>query len=144
LKHKIVAIVAVLAVAVMATGCASTGLSQTGQQGAGIGAVIGGLTGALVDHRNPWRGGVIGAVGGAVVMGTVGELSYRGAREAAQTGQPVQYRTDNGYGMYQATPGPMDPVTRCRKVHERIMDGDRVVRDQTREVCTGTQTTVGY
>ncbi|MGC9046225.1 MAG: glycine zipper 2TM domain-containing protein, partial [Thermodesulfovibrio sp.] len=36
-------------------------LGQQHYEGAGAGAVVGGVAGALLDKKNPWRGGVIGA-----------------------------------------------------------------------------------
>ncbi|MHB8880411.1 MAG: YMGG-like glycine zipper-containing protein [Thermodesulfovibrionales bacterium] len=139
------AVMMVAVMAVMTVGCASTGLSQTGQDGALTGGLAGGVIGALSSRHNPWKGAVIGAGIGAVAGGTIGELSVRGAREAAVTGRPVEYRTNDGSGVYQAAPvSAYDPVTKCRKIHERVVDNGRVVRDTEREVCEGTKVEAGY
>jgi hypothetical protein len=40
---------------------AAGGCTTYQAQGGLVGGAVGGLAGALIDHRNPWRGGVIGA-----------------------------------------------------------------------------------
>lgn len=142
MKKMVVVVVMVVVSAVLLAGCA-TGLSRTGEEGAGIGAGLGAVTGALLDHKNAWRGGILGAAAGAVLLGTVGELSYRGAREAAESGRTVQYATSNG-GVFQAEPGAYDEQTHCRKVHERLWNNGQLVKDQVKEVCEGTETTNSY
>lgn len=42
------------------------------KSGAGIGAVAGGVLGALVDSNRPWRGAIIGAAAGAAAGGWIG------------------------------------------------------------------------
>jgi len=106
-------------------------------EGAAAGGAIGGITGAILDHRNPWRGGVIGAALGALAGATISDIAVRGSREAAASGMPVEYRTEDGRGRYYAEPGEYDAQTRCRKVHERVWEDDRLVKDQVREVCEG-------
>ncbi len=108
-------------------------------EGAGAGAVVGGVAGALLDHKNPWRGGVIGAALGAVLGATIADISVRGSREAYQSGRPVEYRTEDGRGYYRAEPQSdyyyRDPYTKCRKVRERVWENDRLVKDTVKEVC---------
>ena len=117
-------------------------------QGGAAGGAIGGIAGALLDHRNPWRGGVIGAGLGALAGATIADVSVRGAREAANSGRPVEYRTEDGRGVYRA-----DPVgntyrpneqTKCRKVRERTWAGDRLVKDHVKEICEGEKTESRY
>ncbi|MGD0883286.1 MAG: hypothetical protein ABSA46_00170 [Thermodesulfovibrionales bacterium] len=107
--------------------------------GAGAGGAEGGITGTILDHSNPWRGGVIGAVGGAIAGATIADISYRGAQEAARAGRPVEYRTENGRGRYYAEPQEYNPQTRCRRVHERVWADGRLVKDQVREICEETR-----
>jgi len=107
-------------------------------EGAAVGAVVGGVAGALLDHRNPWRGGVIGAALGAVAGGTLTELSARAAQEAAQSNRSVEYRTEDGRGVYRAEPQGYDAGTRCHRIHERVWEDNRLVRDRVKEVCEGT------
>ena len=60
--------------------------------------------------------------------------------EAALEGRPVEYRTEDGRGLYRADPvGPYDSRTRCSKIHERVWEDGRLVKDQIREVCEGTK-----
>jgi hypothetical protein len=104
-------------------------------QGAVTGGAIGGITGAILDHRNPWRGGIIGMGLGAVAGATIADISLRGSQEAYRSGRPVEYRTEDGRGVYRGEPMEYDPYTRCRRIHERIWEDGRLVKDQVREVC---------
>jgi outer membrane lipoprotein SlyB len=107
-------------------------------QGAGTGAAVGGISGAILDSRNPWRGGVIGGVLGAIVGATIADIQLKASQEAAMENRPVEYRTEDGRGVYWAEPQGYDERTRCRRVHEKIWEDGRLVRDQVREVCQGT------
>jgi uncharacterized protein YcfJ len=89
-------------------------------EGAGVGAVVGGIAGALLDRHNPWRGGVIGGVLGAVAGGTITEISARAEREAYVSGRPVEYRTEDGRDVYRADPLEYNTSTRCSKIQERV------------------------
>lgn len=114
-------------------------LQQQHYEGAGIGALVGGVAGALLDSKNPWRGGVIGAGLGAVFGATIADISTRGSREAYQTGQPVEYRTEDGRGYYRAEPTSdyyyKDPYTKCRKVSEKVWEDGKLVKDTVKEIC---------
>jgi hypothetical protein len=109
-------------------------------QGAGTGAAVGGVAGAVLDHRNPWRGGVIGALLGAVAGATIADISVRGSHEAYQSSRPVEYQTDDGRGIYRAEPDSDyyegDGHTRCRKIREKVWEDGRLVRNRVKEVCT--------
>ncbi|MBE0427974.1 MAG: glycine zipper 2TM domain-containing protein [Nitrospirae bacterium] len=113
------------------------GCTQYHAQGAGSGAVLGGITGALLDRKNPWRGGVIGAAIGGATGATLTDISLRASREAAATGRPVVYRTEDGRGVYRAEPVGYNAQTRCHKVHERVWEKNQMVKDNIREVCKG-------
>ena len=126
---KAVAIVMMLALLPLAA------CTQYHTEGAVTGGAVGGVAGALLDHKNPWRGGVIGAALGAVLGATIADISYRASREAYTTGRPVEYRTEDGRGVYRADPMEYDARTRCRRIHERVWEDGRLVRDQVREVC---------
>src|SRR3990172_36684 len=90
-----------------------TACTQYHYEGATTGGAVGGIAGALLDSRNPWRGGVIGAALGAVLGATLADISYRASREAYTTGRPVEYRTEDGRGVYRAEPLDYDARTRC-------------------------------
>ncbi|MEW6002808.1 MAG: glycine zipper 2TM domain-containing protein [Nitrospirota bacterium] len=128
--RKIVSLMVVLALIILTFGC-----TQYHAQGAG--AVLGGIAGALLDRHNPWRGGVIGGALGAVAGATLTDISMRASRESAVTGRPVEYRTEDGRGVYRADPVSYDEQTRCRKIRERVWEDDRLVKDTTKEVCEG-------
>lgn len=118
--------------------------AQYQYEGATAGGVIGGIAGALLDRGNPWRGGVIGAGLGAIAGATIADISVRGSREAARTGRPVEYRTEDGRGAYRAEPLEYDAHTRCSKVHEKVWEDGRLVKDRIKEVCEGERYERGY
>src|SRR3972149_5681922 len=97
----IISFLSVVVLMVILTACATTPRTY---EGAGAGAVLGGVAGALLDRHNPWRGGIIGAAIGAVAGATFVELSARASREAALSQKPVEYRTENRRGLYRAEP----------------------------------------
>ncbi|MFB3883981.1 MAG: YMGG-like glycine zipper-containing protein [Thermodesulfobacteriota bacterium] len=142
---KIISLMSLLMIVVMISGCASMQPTTTRTyEGAGVGAVLGGLAGALLDRHNPWRGGVIGGVIGAVAGGTLTEISARASREAAYENRPVEYRTEDGRGVYRADPVEYNAQTRCSKIHERVWEDGRLIKDQIKEVCEGTKTERRY
>lgn len=104
-------------------------------EGAAVGGAAGGVAGAILDSKNPWRGGIIGAALGAVLGATIADISVRGSGEAVRAERPVEYRTEDGRGVYQAEPLEYDPSTRCRSVRERVWEDGRLVKDRVREVC---------
>ncbi len=134
-----IAIVLCLGLVVSVFGC-----TPYHAQGVSTGAAVGGVSGAIIDSRNPWRGGLIGGVIGAIVGATIADVAYRGGREAYYYDGPVEYRTDNGRAIYRAEPRGYDARTRCKKVHERVWEDGRLVRDEIREVCEGQRYEPGY
>jgi hypothetical protein len=122
---------------IMLISCAPT--SRYTYYGAGAGALLGGVTGALLDRHNPWRGGLIGGTLGVVAGATLTEISARAAREAAIHNEPVEYRTEDGRGVYRAEPRSYNPSTRCSKIEERVWEDGQLVKDQIKEVCEGTK-----
>lgn len=113
-------------------------ISQQQYEGAAAGALVGAVAGTLLD-KNDWRGGVIGAGLGAVLGATIAEISSRASREAYISGRPVEYKTTDGRGYYRAEPVGdyyyKDPVTKCRRVAEKIYENGRLVKDVVKEVC---------
>ncbi|GAB4388905.1 MAG: glycine zipper 2TM domain-containing protein [Thermodesulfovibrionales bacterium] len=134
------AVSAVLVLALLSIGACAT----YQYEGAATGGAVGGVAGALLDRSNPWRGGVIGAALGAIFGATISEVSVRGARQAAYTGRPVEYRTEDGRGVYRAEPLEYNARTDCHKVHERVWEDGRLVKDQIREVCEAQKTEPKY
>jgi hypothetical protein len=137
---KVISFLSAIMLMVMLNSCATMEpTSSRTYEGAGVGAVVGGIAGALLDRHNPWRGGVIGGVLGAVAGGTLTEISARAAREAYVSGRPVEYRTEDGRGVYRADPLEYNASTRCSKIQERVWEDGKLVKDQIKEVCEGTK-----
>lgn len=111
------------------------GCTQYHAQGAGAGAVIGGIAGAILDRKNPWRGGVIGAALGGAAGATFTDVSMKASQEAIESGKPVAYMTEDGRGLYRVDPVEYDAKTKCHKVHERVWEDGKLIRDQVKEVC---------
>ena len=65
----VLACVLILSLSLVLFGC-----TKYHAQGAGAGAALGGVAGALLDSKNPWRGGVIGAAIGGVTGAHYGLL----------------------------------------------------------------------
>lgn len=103
-------------------------------QGAAAGAAVGAGAGALIDKHNRWRGAVIGGALGALLGGTLTEISARAAREAAVQNQPVAYQSTDGWQRVEAWPQGTSPRG-CRQVQERVYQNGQLVREQMREVC---------
>ena len=136
---KIVSLILVLTLLSLTVAC-----TQYHAQGAGAGGVVGGIAGALLDRKNPWRGGVVGAALGALAGATLTDVSMRASQEAAATGKPVQYVTEDGRGVYRAEPVGYNVQTKCHKVHEIVTENGKVVKDQIKEVCEGEKTEQRY
>jgi hypothetical protein len=127
---KILLLFVVLLIQISVFGC-----TEYYAQGSGAGALLGGAKGTLLDYKNPWRGGVIGAAIGGVADATLTDISMRASREAAASGRPVEYRTEDERGLYRADLVDYSAQTKCYRVRERVWENDKLVRDQIREVC---------
>ena len=99
-------------------------------RGGMAGGALGGFAGAILDSRNPWRGVVVGATIGAIAGATIAEISAQGAREAAYTDRPVEYRTNDGRGYYYAEPMGRDRRNGCMRIRERYYEDGRLVRER--------------
>ncbi len=129
---KGISLIMVMAMLALTAGC-----TQYHAQGTGIGGAFGGAAGAMLDRRNPWRGAVIGATLGALAGATLTDVSMQASREAVAAGKPVEYRREDGRGVYRADPLDYDAKTRCHKVQERVWEDGRLIKDEVREVCEG-------
>ncbi|NGX31806.1 MAG: hypothetical protein K940chlam8_01188 [Chlamydiae bacterium] len=107
---------------------------QSAGQAAVTGAVVGGVTGALIDSSNPWRGGLIGGVIGSIAGATIAEVSKQGGDEAARSGRPVEYTSEDGR-MYRADPMYKTQGGHCYVVRERVWKDGKLVQEQLREIC---------
>lgn len=104
------------------------------QEGASIGAAIGGISGSILDKSYPWRGGIIGAAIGAIAGATISEVSAQGAREVAYGERPVEYRMEGGGGYYYAEPAGYDEH-RCKRVREKIYEDGLLVQERINVIC---------
>jgi len=136
---KIISLMLILSLISLTVSC-----TQYHAQGAGAGGLLGGLAGALLDRKNPWRGGVVGAAIGALAGATLTDISMRASKEAAASGSPVEYRTEDGRGVYRADPIDYNAKTNCHKVQERVWEEGKLVKDQIKEVCEGTKVEPRY
>jgi len=136
---KFITLIIVIASLALVAAC-----TQYHAQGAGWGGVVGGVAGALLNHKNPWQGGVWGAALGAIAGATLADISLRASQEAAMQNKPVEYRTTDGRGVYQAYPLGVDENTKCHKVQERVWEDGRLVKDQIKEICEGEKTEHKY
>ena len=117
----------VLAASFLFSGCATLeNLSTETKTGAGIGAVAGGILGAVIDSNKPWRGAIIGAAAGAVAGGWIGskvdsktgesvveadaDVVNQAATEAAKQNATIKYTRTTESGAKEeviATPGAL-------------------------------------
>ncbi|HOK56723.1 MAG TPA: YMGG-like glycine zipper-containing protein [bacterium] len=134
------------------SGCETIGnLSEKTKQGATIGAVAGGILGAIIDSNKPWRGAIIGAATGAVAGGWIGntlekkseekvveankDVVTQAANEAGKLNAVVKYSrvTENGVKEeIVATPGQLKDNKRMVTV-EYLRDG-KLISKEVREV----------
>lgn len=128
-------IIGFLVVAVLLSGCATT--STRTRTGAGTGAILGGVAGALIDKDNPWRGGVVGAFAGALIGGTIGNMMDRAAEESAAKNRPVQYsRTydDGTREIVRATPVGYSEDGDYKLIKTQVIRGGVVVQEEVKRV----------
>ena len=134
-----ISLMLVMAMLVSVAGC-----TAYHAQGAQAGGLVGGVAGALLNSRNPWQGGVWGAVLGAIAGATLTDISMRASEEAANHNKPVEYRTTDGRGVYQAYPLDYNEQTKCHKVQEKVWEDGRLIKDEIKEVCEGSKSERRY
>ncbi len=146
-------LVAALAVSFMFSGCATLDNLSTGTKtGAGIGAVAGGILGAMIDSNKPWRGAIIGAATGAVAGGWIGskvdnktgesiveadtDIVNQAATESAKQNATIKYTRTTETGAKEeiiATPGALSGKLRTVTV-QYFRDG-KLISTETRQVA---------
>ena len=144
----------VVAVAgVLLGGCATwEGLSPGTKTGAGIGAVSGGILGALIDSNRPWRGAIIGAAAGAAAGGWIGSTTDKktlsapivdsndavitqAANEAAKQNAVVKYsRTTESGVNEEVIATPISLEGNIRTVNIKYYQDGKLISSETREV----------
>jgi hypothetical protein len=101
-----VLIAGILTLTVALYGCAGLRQSMAENPGwstticAGGGALAGAVAGALIDKKDPWRGALIGLMGGATTAGAacfaVAKFSSTQVKDYQQTQQAIGYRPSQG------------------------------------------------
>ncbi|SNZ10177.1 YMGG-like Gly-zipper [Persephonella hydrogeniphila] len=127
MKKKIVALI--LGVAVL------TGCTKQAYEGAVVGGAAGSAVGAILDEENPWRGAFIGGIVGAVVTGTIVEISSKAAEECVSYDRPVVYRCYRCREniIIKAIPGRW--VGKCRIVKLKYFKGRNLIKVKEKKVC---------
>jgi uncharacterized protein YcfJ len=155
MKKSLSALAVVSVVSVFLTvGCAQwEEMSSNTKTGAGIGAVSGGVLGALIDSNQPWRGAIIGAAAGAAAGGWIGgrtdgrtdnnvpaadsnsEVIDQAAREAARQNATIRYSrtTENGVNE-EVIATPISRSGNYRTVSLKYYRDGRLITSETREV----------
>lgn len=115
----------------------SLGCTHHHYKSAGICGAAGGLAGALINKKNPWRGAIIGAAISSVACATVTELSMQAAREAAAKNRPVAYRkkVDGNDYVVQANPIEHNPATGCKKIKNYTWEDGVLLGEYEDEIC---------
>ena len=147
-------IIGVLLIGVLLFGGCETieNLSQKTKEGATIGAIAGGILGAIIDSNKPWRGAIIGATTGAVVGGLIGHTMEKkseekiieadkdvvtyAANEAGKLNVVVKYSRITEKGIKEeiiATPGQLKNNKRLVTI-EYFRDG-KLISKEIREVA---------
>ena len=103
----------------------------------------GGVAGALIDKKNPWRGALVGAALGAVTCMAITDMHMQVSREAARTGNIVAQRNDDGLAV-QAIPVSYNAQTKCRKVRSRAWDKGKLIGETEEEICEGERVVAEY
>jgi len=130
-RYKIKIVFVACTASLLLNACAT----QRQATGSMVGGTYGGLAGAILDSKNPWRGGVIGAALGALAGATIADVSAEGAHQAVSSGRPVEYRTEDRRGHYYAEPEGYDDARKCRKVRENMYVEGRLVKRRTVLYC---------
>ncbi|MCK9266762.1 glycine zipper domain-containing protein [bacterium] len=152
MKIKVVA--GITLVAILLSGCAGIDevLTPKTKTGAGVGAVAGGILGALVDSNRPWRGAIIGAAAGAAAGGWIGhtvdskatsqaevsadkDVVEQAVKEAVKNNATVKYSRTTEQGINEdiiAIPGTK--TGNKQKVTVEYYKNGKLVSSEIREV----------
>jgi len=118
------------------TGLLVSSCTKQAYEGAVVGGAAGSAVGAILDEENPWRGAFIGGVIGAVVTGTIVDISTRAVQESVYYGRPIEYRCYKRCReniVIRAVPGKR--VGRCRWVKVYYYKNGRVIKVKRKKVC---------
>lgn len=108
---------------------------HTRYRGAGRVGLAGGIVGALLDRRNRWRGGLIGFFAGLLIEATLNEIALKANKEAAASGEPVEYKSDDGRQVYRAEPVNYEPGRKCGMVEGWTWEDGELIDKKEEYVC---------
>jgi hypothetical protein len=111
------------------------GCTKQAYEGAVVGGAAGSAVGAILDEENPWRGAFIGGIVGAVITGTIVEISSRAAEECVSYDRPVVYRCYKCREniIIKAIPGRW--MGKCRIVKIKYFKGRDLIKVKEKKVC---------
>ncbi len=120
------------------------------EQSTALGTGLGAAIGASIS-KNKWKGAVIGGAIGAAAGAAFSQIQQQAVNQAVDKQKPVIYRrnTNNGWQQVEAAPASQQYYnpqthTKCQKIHIKIINNGRLVKDRIKEVCKGTKETNEY
>ena len=103
--------------------------------GAGVGAVVGGIAGLIIDSHNPWRGGILGVAIGAVAGGVIGNIIDHSTREAASKNATVKYsRTTEKGTKEEVVATPRGTENNYKLVNVKYARDGKTMGEETQKV----------
>ena len=133
---KRILLMTVVITGLLVAGCAT--MSPRTKAGAQIGAILGGLGGAVIDKDNPWRGAVEGAAIGAILGGTIGKIVDNAALEAARRDATVTYSRVNPEKGWKeevvAEPRGLTKDGKYKIIEIRYIQNGKVVKEEVKIV----------
>ncbi|MCM8769922.1 MAG: YMGG-like glycine zipper-containing protein [Candidatus Omnitrophica bacterium] len=134
-----------LVICLLFSGCETIQeLSPKTKTGAGIGAVAGGILGALIDSNKPWRGAIIGAAAGAAAGGLIGykldkphtaSIVNDAAAEAAKQNATVKFERITEAGVKEEIVAtPVSTKDNYRTVNVKYYQNGKLITEETKEI----------
>jgi hypothetical protein len=136
-KGGLMRILMVLAIlSVLASGCTTySNTAPRTQAGAGIGAIVGGLAGLIIDRHNPWRGAVLGGAAGAGIGAVVGNVEDTAAQQAVRRDTAVSYDRTSEQGWHeQIVATPQEQQGDYKLVDVKYIRDGKVVGEEVKRV----------
>ncbi len=144
LKSMVIFVVSLIFMGTLISSCA------TESENVALGTAAGAAIGASVSH-DKWKGAVIGGIIGAMAGEAYHQIQQKAINEAVAQQRPVAYQRHTSSGWQRVEADPVsnqyyNPTrhTTCQKVHVRIIENGRIVKDRIKEVCRGTKETDEY
>lgn len=120
------------------------------EQSTALGTGLGAAIGASIS-KNKWKGAVIGGAIGAAAGAAFSQIQQQAVNQAVNKQRPVIYRRNTNNGWQQVEAAPVSKTyynprkhTKCQKIHIKIINNGRLIKDRIKEVCRGTKETNEY